>query len=90
MTRILIVDDEPQIRRALGINLRARGYDVESAADGETDADPELSEWSPVAKSGRGRGRGAKTSSVKNAKDASWWDAALSSGDAETEVDVED
>jgi len=36
MTRILIVDDEPQIRRALGINLRARGYEVESAPDGET------------------------------------------------------
>ncbi|PSK63526.1 Transcriptional regulatory protein KdpE [Micromonospora sp. MH33] len=29
MTRILVVDDEPQILRALRINLRARGYDVE-------------------------------------------------------------
>jgi len=35
MTRVLVVDDEPQIRRALGINLRARGYDVDLAPDGE-------------------------------------------------------
>ncbi|MGC4806190.1 response regulator [Micromonospora sp. DT233] len=34
MTRILVVDDEPQILRALRINLRARGYDVEVAATG--------------------------------------------------------
>ncbi|MEV4517467.1 response regulator [Dactylosporangium sp. NPDC049525] len=34
MTRILIVDDEPQILRALRINLQARHYDVISAADG--------------------------------------------------------
>jgi two-component system KDP operon response regulator KdpE len=34
MTRLLIVDDDPQILRALRINLRARGYDVEVAADG--------------------------------------------------------
>ena len=33
MTRVLVVDDEPQILRALRINLRARGYDVEVAAD---------------------------------------------------------
>jgi two-component system, OmpR family, KDP operon response regulator KdpE len=32
MSRILIVDDEPQILRALRINLRARGYDVLTAA----------------------------------------------------------
>lgn len=35
MTRILIVDDEIQIRRALDINLRAHGYDVALAATGE-------------------------------------------------------
>ena len=35
MTRILVVDDEPQILRALGTNLRARGYDVELAQTGE-------------------------------------------------------
>ena len=34
MTRILVVDDEPQLLRALRINLRARGYDVDVAADG--------------------------------------------------------
>ena len=34
MTRVLIVEDEPQLRRALGINLRARRYDVETVADG--------------------------------------------------------
>ncbi len=35
MTRILVVDDEPQIRRALNTNLRARGFDVELASTGE-------------------------------------------------------
>ncbi|GIJ10510.1 response regulator [Micromonospora andamanensis] len=34
MTRILVVDDEPQILRALRINLRARGYEVDVAATG--------------------------------------------------------
>ncbi|SCL39388.1 two-component system, OmpR family, KDP operon response regulator KdpE [Micromonospora pallida] len=34
MNRILVVDDEPQILRALRINLRARGYDVDVAATG--------------------------------------------------------
>ncbi|GAA4725526.1 response regulator [Phytohabitans rumicis] len=34
MTRILVVDDEPQILRALRINLRARRYDVDTAPDG--------------------------------------------------------
>ncbi|MFD2763582.1 response regulator [Micromonospora eburnea] len=34
MTRILVVDDEPQILRALRINLRARGYDVLVAETG--------------------------------------------------------
>ena len=34
MTRVLVVDDEPQILRALRINLTARGYDVIAAADG--------------------------------------------------------
>jgi DNA-binding NtrC family response regulator len=31
MTRILFVDDEIQIRRALDINLRAHGHRVRSA-----------------------------------------------------------
>jgi two-component system, OmpR family, KDP operon response regulator KdpE len=34
MTRVLIVDDEPQILRALRINLTARQYQVITAADG--------------------------------------------------------
>ncbi len=34
MSRILVVDDEPQIVRALAINLRARGYEVSAAGDG--------------------------------------------------------
>jgi two-component system KDP operon response regulator KdpE len=35
MTRILLVDDEPKIRRALAVNLGARGYEVIEAATGE-------------------------------------------------------
>ncbi|GAA1604108.1 response regulator [Kribbella hippodromi] len=34
MTRVLIVDDDRQLLRALAINLRARRYDVDTAADG--------------------------------------------------------
>jgi two-component system KDP operon response regulator KdpE len=37
MTRVLVVDDEPQIVRALQINLRARQFEVHTAANG-TDA----------------------------------------------------
>jgi two-component system, OmpR family, KDP operon response regulator KdpE len=36
MTSVLIVEDEPQLLRALAINLRARRYDVQTAADGTT------------------------------------------------------
>jgi two-component system, OmpR family, KDP operon response regulator KdpE len=35
VTRILVVDDEPQIRRALGLHLGARGYEVFEADTGE-------------------------------------------------------
>jgi two-component system KDP operon response regulator KdpE len=35
MTKVLVVDDEPQIVRALRINLSARGYDVSTAASGQ-------------------------------------------------------
>lgn len=35
MTKILVVDDEPQILRALVTNLQVRGYEVETAATGE-------------------------------------------------------
>ncbi len=34
MTRVLVVDDEPQILRALRINLSVRGYEVTTAATG--------------------------------------------------------
>ncbi len=34
MTKVLVIDDEPQIRRALRINLSARGYKVTTAATG--------------------------------------------------------
>ena len=36
MTRILVVEDEPGLRKALGINLRARGYEVALAGDGRS------------------------------------------------------
>ncbi|MDQ1288264.1 MAG: two-component system, OmpR family, operon response regulator KdpE [Actinomycetota bacterium] len=34
MTRVLVVDDEPQLLRALRINLRARDYEVHVASNG--------------------------------------------------------
>ncbi|GAA2305966.1 response regulator [Streptomyces hawaiiensis] len=36
MTRVLVVEDDPQLVRALIINLRARRYGVEAASDGAT------------------------------------------------------
>ena len=44
--RVLVVDDEPQILRALGINLRARKYEVSTAASG-TEALAVAAESSP-------------------------------------------
>lgn len=35
MIKVLVVDDEPQIRRALALNLGARGYEVFEADSGE-------------------------------------------------------
>ena len=35
MSRVLVVDDEQPILRAMAVNLRARGYDVDVAATGE-------------------------------------------------------
>jgi len=43
-TKILIVDDEPQILRALRVGLLAHGYDVVSAADGEEALDKAATE----------------------------------------------
>ena len=46
--RVLVVDDDPTIRRTLRINLRARGYDVEEVGTGRDalatveDAPPDL------------------------------------------------
>lgn len=34
MTRVLVIDDEPQILRALRINLSVRGYEVHTASTG--------------------------------------------------------
>ena len=39
MTRVLVVDDEPQILRGLRTNLVARGYVVDTAPDGEAALD---------------------------------------------------
>jgi two-component system, OmpR family, KDP operon response regulator KdpE len=36
VTKVLIVEDDPQLRRALAINLRARHYDVQAVGDGTT------------------------------------------------------
>ncbi|MGW3248442.1 response regulator [Streptomyces sp. NPDC001070] len=36
MTRVLVVEDQPQMIRALVLNLRARKYEVDSAQDGAT------------------------------------------------------
>lgn len=36
MTTVLVVDDDPGLRRTLGITLRARGYEVLVAADGRS------------------------------------------------------
>jgi two-component system, OmpR family, KDP operon response regulator KdpE len=36
VSRVLVVDDDPGLRRALAINLRAREYDVDIAADATT------------------------------------------------------
>jgi two-component system KDP operon response regulator KdpE len=34
VSRVLVIDDEPGLRQALAINLRARGYEVDVAAGG--------------------------------------------------------
>ncbi|MEX1045919.1 MAG: response regulator transcription factor [Actinomycetota bacterium] len=48
MTKVLVVDDEPQIRRALRTSLQANSYEVVTAANGEealervVETDPDL------------------------------------------------
>jgi two-component system KDP operon response regulator KdpE len=44
--RILIVDDEPQITRVLRTSLTGHGYDVRSAADGESALET-CGDWGP-------------------------------------------
>lgn len=39
MPRVLVVDDEPALARALAINLRAHGWEVVTAADGRSALD---------------------------------------------------
>lgn len=46
--RVLVVDDEPQIRRALNSALTAHGYDVALAEDGAT-ALERIATWAPDA-----------------------------------------
>ena len=46
VTRILIVDDEPQIVRALSTNLRADGFEIETSADGLAALD-RAATWEP-------------------------------------------
>ncbi|MEV7010273.1 response regulator [Streptosporangium sp. NPDC051022] len=46
MTRVLVVDDEPQILRALRINLLARRYEVAVAPDGAA-ALRQAADWRP-------------------------------------------
>jgi uncharacterized RDD family membrane protein YckC len=58
--------------------------EAEAEADTEPEPEPELSEWSPVGSSRRSRNSKAAAS---GSKDLSWWDAALSSGDSDTEAD---
>ncbi|MFC4012171.1 response regulator [Nonomuraea purpurea] len=46
MTRVLVVDDEPQILRALRVNLAARQYEVALAPDGGS-ALRQAADWHP-------------------------------------------
>jgi two-component system KDP operon response regulator KdpE len=45
-TRVLVVDDDRQIRRALATALTAQGYEVDAAVDG-ADALVRIATWSP-------------------------------------------
>ena len=47
-TRVLIVEDEPALLRALRIDLRARGYEVHTAARGQEALD-QAARWPPDA-----------------------------------------
>ena len=47
MTKVLVVDDEPQILRAMRVNLTARQFEVAVAATGQA-ALKHASTWHPV------------------------------------------
>jgi two-component system, OmpR family, response regulator RegX3 len=44
MSRVLIVDDEPALRDAIGYALRSEGFEVDAAADGEAGLNAALDE----------------------------------------------
>jgi len=46
--RVLVIDDEPQIRRAVRVALEAHGYDVEVASDGASGLE-RIATWAPNA-----------------------------------------
>ncbi len=45
-TRVLVVDDDPSLLRALTISLGARGYEIAAARSGEEGLD-KVSHWHP-------------------------------------------
>ncbi|MFC7494345.1 MULTISPECIES: response regulator [unclassified Nocardioides] len=48
MSKVLVVDDEPALARALAINLRAHGWEVVTAADGRSALEAAASEHPDV------------------------------------------
>lgn len=48
MSKVLVVDDEPALARALAINLRAHGWEVVTAADGRAALDAAATEHPDV------------------------------------------
>jgi two-component system, OmpR family, KDP operon response regulator KdpE len=45
-TRVLVVDDDPSLLRALTVSLGARGYDIAAARSGEEGLD-KVAHWHP-------------------------------------------
>mgnify|MGYP003483979166 CR=1 FL=1 len=46
--RVLVVDDDPTILRTLRINLRARGFEVETVTNGRDALSTVADEWADV------------------------------------------
>ena len=82
MTRILVVDDEIQIRRALDINLRAHGYDVVLAATVEAGGGPDsqLTTGDMASNSQDVVTVGDVKPSLSLARTESWWSPSVSTG----------